>query len=492
MSRAKPRFNLRLSGVLKVLIVLFWLILASLLVQRIHLIPELTIPEAENLPDSEEWMSVIFKGQKIGYSYQALTWVESGYSLDQKAYLRLNLMGDIQEVRTVISAQLTKSFGLKAFSFFLAAGPVRYQLAGTLTGLDLELISATGGYQNKSRIQLKEVPRLAAALIPYLTQKGLEKGQRFKVPLFDPSTTAAREVVVVVEDKEKIPVEGRLVDTLRLRQDYADIQVFAWVDGQGRIVKQDGLLGFSLVRTTADQATAGLTGRAELTDVIVATSAPADREVNDPRRASFLKARLKGVDLKGLDLDGGRQSLQGDTVEIRKEEITRDRERRVAPADRRFKVHLMPDQFIQSDDAAVQTRARSLAGGTGPLTAVERVNDWVYKNLDKRPTMSVPNAVQTLETKVGDCNEHAVLAAALLRALGVPAKVCVGLLYFQGRFYYHAWLEVYYGQWLAIDPLLGQAPADATHIRLLTGGLNRQAELIRVIGRLEVEILAVE
>jgi hypothetical protein len=32
-------------------------------------------------------------------------------------------------------------------------------------------------------------------------------------------------------------------------------------------------------------------------------------------------------------------------------------------------------------------------------------------------------------------------------------------------------------------------PADATHLRFLVGGLARQVELIRLIGRLDVEVL---
>jgi transglutaminase-like putative cysteine protease len=106
--------------------------------------------------------------------------------------------------------------------------------------------------------------------------------------------------------------------------------------------------------------------------------------------------------------------------------------------------------------------------------------------------MSIPSAVDVLEHKVGDCNEHAVLAAALLRAAGVPARLAVGVVYFEGRFYYHAWLEVYYGRWMAVDPLSGQIPADATHIRFLTGGLSRQSDMVRVIGRLKIEVVEFE
>jgi transglutaminase-like putative cysteine protease len=60
----------------------------------------------------------------------------------------------------------------------------------------------------------------------------------------------------------------------------------------------------------------------------------------------------------------------------------------------------------------------------------------------------------------------------------------------RGKFYFHAWPEVWLGgTWVALDPTLGQAPADASHLRFLVGGLARQIELIRLIGRLQLEVV---
>jgi transglutaminase-like putative cysteine protease len=110
--------------------------------------------------------------------------------------------------------------------------------------------------------------------------------------------------------------------------------------------------------------------------------------------------------------------------------------------------------------------------------------------LRKRITPSIPSALQVLDARQGDCNEHTVLYVALARSLGLPARTAVGLVHIRGRFYYHAWPEVWLGgEWIAIDPTLGQAPADASHLRFLVGGLARQVELVRLIGRLSVDIL---
>jgi transglutaminase-like putative cysteine protease len=118
----------------------------------------------------------------------------------------------------------------------------------------------------------------------------------------------------------------------------------------------------------------------------------------------------------------------------------------------------------------------------------ELLTRWVYENLKKKITISVPSAVQVLEDRSGDCNEHTVLYVALARALGLPARTAAGLVYLRGQFYYHAWPEVWLGEWVAVDPTFGQYPADASHLRFTVGGLARQVELLRVIGRLGLTV----
>ena len=126
------------------------------------------------------------------------------------------------------------------------------------------------------------------------------------------------------------------------------------------------------------------------------------------------------------------------------------------------------------------------------MQIARQINEWVHENIEKRVTVSVPSAVEVLETKRGDCNEHTVLYVALARAAGLPARTAAGLVYSGGQFYYHAWPEVYLNGWVAVDPTFGQFPADAAHLRFTIGGLARQMELIRLIGRLELDVLTAD
>jgi transglutaminase-like putative cysteine protease len=190
-----------------------------------------------------------------------------------------------------------------------------------------------------------------------------------------------------------------------------------------------------------------------------------------------------------LDLEGGRQRLRGDSLEIVREDLSFQAPR-LPLRDPGLDPYLRPTPFIQSDHPELrQTASSILKGERNSLVAAKELATWVFENVEKRPILSIPSSLEVLHSRVGDCNEHTALFAGLARAAGLPTKVVAGLVYSKGNFYYHAWPEIYVGRWVAIDPTLDQFPADATHVRLIEGGLERQAELARVIGKVNLEVL---
>ncbi len=122
------------------------------------------------------------------------------------------------------------------------------------------------------------------------------------------------------------------------------------------------------------------------------------------------------------------------------------------------------------------------------VRAAEKLEKWVYRNLQKTPTVSIPSALDVLKTRRGDCNEHATLFAALSRAAGIPTKIVLGVVYVEGRFFYHAWDEVFVGKWVSVDPTFGQFPADASHIKLIEGDLSKSIEVMKLIGKINIKI----
>jgi transglutaminase-like putative cysteine protease len=153
-------------------------------------------------------------------------------------------------------------------------------------------------------------------------------------------------------------------------------------------------------------------------------------------------------------------------------------------------VFLAPSALIQSDHPLIFKQLWQIISETDtPLVRVQKITEWIFQNIEKRPVLSVPNALETLENRVGDCNEHAVLFAALARAAGIPVRIESGLVHLRGRFYYHAWNSVFLGKWITVDSLMNQIPADLTHISLVQGNPESQMEILGAIGNIGISIL---
>jgi transglutaminase-like putative cysteine protease len=182
--------------------------------------------------------------------------------------------------------------------------------------------------------------------------------------------------------------------------------------------------------------------------------------------------------------------LSGDHLEIRRERVEPVSISSASPHDSTLRSYLRATPFVQSDHPQIRALARKIIGAEkDPLKVVIRIKDWVYREIAKQPTVSLPNALEVLRIRKGDCNEHTVLFNALARAAGIPAKTAVGVTYLRGAFYYHAWSEVWLGKWISLDSVLNQFPADVTHIKFLEGEIDRQIDILQLIGKLKIEVI---
>jgi hypothetical protein len=92
------------------------------------------------------------------------------------------------------------------------------------------------------------------------------------------------------------------------------------------------------------------------------------------------------------------------------------------------------------------------------------VFDWITQ---KDYTVGFAGAAEVCRDHRGDCTEHAVLAVALLRRLGVPARGAMGWVALGDTLALHFWVEVKLkSRWIPIDPTFDQAPASAFRVKL--------------------------
>jgi len=284
-----------------------------------------------------------------------------------------------------------------------------------------------------------------------------------------------------------LPIMGRKHKARKVSVDFMGARQFAWVGEDGDVLMEKGILGITLKQVAKHEAL-GDFPRAASSDLTEMVSVPSNVVIDDPSSLTLLKVRLTGIEKNNLSLNGDRQTLRDNVLLIQKETIpTRPLRDVNIIAKSEF---LKASPFIQSDNQKIQGKVQELVSPEDPVAVkAAKLVAWVYKSVEKRPVLSVPNALETLNNLVGDCNEHAVLLAALARAAGIPAQVEAGLVYQRGRFYYHAWNVLFLGTWVTADAVMGQMPADVAHIRFVRGESDRQIDLMGVIGKVQLKIL---
>jgi len=253
-------------------------------------------------------------------------------------------------------------------------------------------------------------------------------------------------------------------------------------------------MGLTLIRSNAATASRNLEG-GKVYDFYEMASIDVKPKLIDADKLTSLSLKVEGLRDTHFNADvlnQGRQRFRNGILKITREKRPLKATYKVPFPDLsgEIKPYLRPEFNIQSDDKAIKEKARDIVGDQrDPAAMAKKLTEWVYNNVEKKPVINVPSAVEVLKTRVGDCNEHAVLLTALLRTSKIPARECVGLVYANGRFFYHAWTEAYLGRWISMDPTLNQMPTDATHIKLVHGGLERQTDIIALIGKLKFKIV---
>ncbi len=111
--------------------------------------------------------------------------------------------------------------------------------------------------------------------------------------------------------------------------------------------------------------------------------------------------------------------------------------------------------------------------GASRWELAQRVTDFVWEWITQKDyTVGFASALEVCRNPRGDCTEHGVLAVALLRKLGVPARGAVGWMAAGENLGLHFWIEVKLGQrWVPVDPTFDQVPASAFRLKLGTTDL---------------------
>lgn len=167
------------------------------------------------------------------------------------------------------------------------------------------------------------------------------------------------------------------------------------------------------------------------------------------------------------------------------------------------KDYLESSTLIDSDEPFIQKLAERVLRplNKDPMLRGEALREFAYEYITKKGMATAfASAGETAKTRTGDCSEHAVFLAALMRASKMPSRVATGLVYMterngKGLFGWHMWTQALIdGRWVDFDATL-PVRHSAGHITTSTSSFSDtssaadMASLFLLMGNLEIEIL---
>jgi hypothetical protein len=464
----------------------------------------------------ESWDAIYLGGAKIGFIH---TFVEKVQDRGRDFLrVRIEIEQNLKRGKDVAATRLmygtieTLSGQVLKLDTLTKAGEGNRELRahGNVIRGKMNLILEGAGERQQLQIPWSPEVRGPYAAEQSMAHKPMGENEQRSLKMFMPDLNKICDVQLQSRGLERVVLGDKSYRSLlRVEQTHKvdgkrrpEFDATLWVDANGQVLKseQDLFGGIVIYRTTEEGAKSA--GGPIQFDLIKNTVIKVASKIPTPERTRYVKYRLtlKDGDLSEVIPNDPRQALQPSPqkntgmLEIKSVGLL-DGEPGPAEVDPQF---VKPNALVTSQDSQVRSLAhRATRGIVDPWQQAQRINHFVFEIIrDKNFGVAFAAASEVARNLTGDCTEHSVLAAAMYRAVGIPSRVAVGLIYVeeQAGFGYHMWNEVYINQrWIALDPSFDQARVDAVHIKLSDSSLEGISPfetflpVLRVSGKLDIE-----
>jgi hypothetical protein len=458
-------------------------------------------PAGEVIED--EWCSVSLGGTRIGYVHTVTERRADPEPMIVTSVFnetRIRRFGAGLSFRTDVEFRERESGELFFAAFKMEGGGMSMASEAVLGPDKIVVTSRKAGGE-----EVRDYPLDEPVIGPYaqtgtLRASGFAPGTEVTFRAFVPDLQRVATSTVRFLGPETIEIHGApmaLHKAIMLQDVLPGIQIQAWVDDRGNIVRSvaNALGTIETLQTTREEALRAIAPE-DLSDLADTFFIRTNARFPNPKAVKEAVYKIKGdpADLGALDLEGRRQTLLE-----RGEGWLRLRVQALPPpngAEALGPEFSKPSLYLQSDDPMIKRAAeKAIQKAATPYEKAKALERWTYDNVEEKSYgVGFDSAKEVLLSRKGDCTEHSVLLAALLRAADIPSRVVVGITYWRGGFTYHMWTEAWLDGWTALDATLVGEFVDATHIGLAKTALDTPSaaepflSLVNVVGKISVEV----
>ena len=429
-------------------------------------------------------------------------------------HFQINRFGKELTLSTTLRTEETESGELLKFAYEIKNPPATVTRSeGVVSDKDLEITSVVAGKTDKRRIPWEADAKSPAYPERFMRGKPLKPGEAFSTKVFVPEFGKFTKVSYTADEIRPIKLlDAKEHSLLLVKVSFAaipDMNMRQYVDSNGEVkLGETDMLGtvgrlYQVTREIALQTIAG----AEL-DLAINTLVAIDPPIKDAHRKKKIVYRItsKEDSPERSFVSGGTQQvkrLSDTSIELT---VTSKPlppvNARVVATDAKY---VAATRFLQSRDPAVVEHAdRAAAGETDPSRIAARMEKYVQEKIKKKNfSTAMASASEVAQKMEGDCTEHAVLLAAMLRAKRVPARIAAGLVYVESlnSFGGHMWTEAFIGgEWIPLDATLGRGGIGAAHLKMAESAMDEESPLpittfmplYNALGKLKIEVLKAE
>jgi len=451
----------------------------------------------EGLGEREDWLGTYYKGKKMGFTKSKTRWGPKGIVMDSTVFFKIQSKSIDQSTIIKHTTRLSPDLKLSSFSLLQEISGHRQQVEGKMEGNELHYRTKSLGYDKEKTVKFTEKTVPSSTFLINLVSEGLKVGQRGELRLFMEPLQLMVDLEYKILRQETMLYEGRSIDTFVIRQRFSGMETMIWVSHDGTVYRESTNMGFESVKErpqVAQKIDEAMTLSSIITMSLVKPNKPVPRPANTYdlvyriHRVSSPKAIPEDHRQKIIKVEKQEDGNYITTLRIKSEPKIMDRTWQKKDETEQDPKYLEETAEVQSRHKMIQTLARELsADGKSKWQVAKDINLWVHLNL-KKEMIDTVTALDALLEKRGECQSHTYLFAALTRASGIPTRVVNGLVYsreYEG-FLYHAWPEVFVGEWKAMDPTFGQDRVDATHIKLTENSNESPFHLMEFVGKIAI------
>lgn len=451
--------------------------------------------------DADEWSGTYLKGKKIGYNNARVKVKDSHIDVHTEMVLNLKT-GDIdQSTRFTQETTLDKDLKLKGFVLTQELMGKKQVVVGVVAGDKLTLEITGRGFKGKETLDFPEGTVPSATVWLNIMKGGFTVGKKGQFNLLVEPMKILMPMKYQILRKETLERGGKQVEAFVVEQKFAGMTTTVWASAEGDMLREVSLQGFESIKESQAVATTMGGETMSVSSFIDMSLVEIKKPISRPDDKDRMKLKLSNVHSPQSIPQDHRQKVlktekKGEESYVTTLLIQREPKLPVKNVSRpitakEFQEYLKETPEIQVKHALIRTLAKDMVGDEPDAwKAAKRISTWVFDNLEKELVDSL-TALDALHDRRGECQSHTNLFTALTRAAGIPTRVVNGLVYsiqFKG-FLYHAWPEVWVGEWRALDPTLGQHHVDATHIKLSEGNNAGALKLMEFIGQVEIELI---